>query len=440
MNTCVGYAWNRQKSYWQRPNMLSEQDAMDLRVFPTQYDFLTAKDQLLCWIAGVGAGKSWALAWWVLNECMKYPGNIGMVAAATNPQLRMATIPTFHEVFAEAGVEYEFSEWRGVCQFANGSWFKYQSLDIPSEQLKGSTLGFLAVDEVDACPEKHIEKLIGRLRRMHTSRRCRLIGNSPPPQHFLEYWFLPNRAGELGRKARGRLITSPTYENTLLPKDYIEKLEMQYPPGTNEHRRYVMGELGVPMEGVVLKEFESRHVVAESEVPWDRIVGYVNALDLGANHYTVLLRGALTDDDRLFIIDEHAARRTLLQEHAAAIQRIRTKQGASNMGTIFCDHDAQDRLELESLGVDTVPALKDSKLRNIDMVRRRLREDRLFIVGAKCPHLLSEIPYWVWHENKDEPIKKNDDCVDCLCYLVSGLDREADWFENGVADMAEAVS
>lgn len=387
-------------------------NALEVKLFQTQYDFLTAEEPVVCWIGGVGTGKSWAMAWWVLSECMKYPGNIGMLAAATNPQLRMATIPTFKEVFALAGVDYEFSEWRGVFEFANGSWFKAQSLDIPAAELKGSTLGFLAVDEVDACPKEHIEKLIARLRRQNASRRCRMTGNSPPPGHFLEQWYGPTAV-----RKRGRLLQSSTYENHLLPKDYIEKLETQYPPGTVEYRRYVLGEIGVPLEGIVYREFDKHHIVKATDVPWNRVIGYINALDLGNNHYTVFLRAAVTDDDRIYVYGEHAARVMLLEDHAREIHKlldsdpanVASKPQYDPVGPVWADHDAQDRMELAALGIDTIPAVKDDKAMGIDAVRHRLRHNTLFFVEGATPQLLGELPNYVWSDTKDEPVKKKDD-------------------------------
>lgn len=416
---------------------------MDIKLFKTQFEFMSAPDEILCWIGGVGCGKTWCLAWWVLQQCLDYPGNIGVVAAATNPQLRMSTIPTFREVFDLAGIEYEFSEWLGVFKFPNGSWFKAQSLDIPAAQLKGSTLGFLAVDEVDACPEEHIEKLIGRVRRLNASRLVRMTGNSPPPLHYLERWFLPECAARARKPLRGRLLQSSTYENFLLPEDYIRKLELQYPPGSIEHRRYVLGELGVPMEGQVYKEFGDHLFIDFNRVPWHDIIGYVNGLDLGFNHWTVFYRAAIDEQDNMYFFAEYAAQGQLLEDHVAGIVRLLNMDPAElhEDGTIYCDHDAQDRAELKRLGIRTVPAVKDDKSAGIDAVRNRMRRGgkersgAVYFVRGATPRLLVEIPYYVWapatetKSGKDEPVKKDDDACDAMRYTISGYDLERDEVE-----------
>lgn len=412
-------------------------NSMELEVFKGQYDFMNADDPVLCWIGGIGCGKTFCLALWVYREAMSVPGNIGVVAAATNPQLRMSTIPTFQEVFDLIGAEYTFNEWLGVFKFPNGSWFKMQSLDIPESQLKGSTLGFLAFDEVDACPEKHIEKLIGRVRRMGASRRVRMTGNSPPPNHFLERWFLPEKAKVAGTKVRGRLMQTSTFDNHLLPKDYIEKIELQYPKGSTEYRRYILGELGVPMDGIVYKELDQHHIIKYDQVPWDRVIGYTNGLDLGFHHWTVFTRAAITSFDELYFFDEYACQEGYLEDHVSNIFRLLDNDpaGIGDDGTIYCDHDAQDRAEMARLGLHTVPAVKNDKLAGIDCIRSRLRNNKIYFVADRMPKTMSEFPYYIWDTEtaksagRDEPVKKNDDAMDSIRYATSGYDLVRDELE-----------
>lgn len=411
---------------------------MDLLLTPDQWRFQMCREQIACEIGGRATGKTTRnLAIWILRQMNDYPGNQGVVFSSTLPQLRQATIPGVHEMFDLVGQEYEYSEWKSTVTFPNGSWYRYQPLvSVPEDEIKGANLGFLGGDEVDACPETHIEKLLGGLRRPGTSQEARFVGNSPPVGSFLEKWFIPAEAARFNREPMGVLFQSSTYDNHFLTPKYVKMMERMWPPGTVKHRRYMLGEMRVPLEGAVYDRFENRHVVSWDDVPWNRIVGYVNALDLGSNHYTVFLRAAITDDDCMYVISEHAARRTLLRDHAIAIRGLRSEQGAANMGTIFCDHDAQDRLELASLGVDTVPALKGSKALNIDAVNLRFGEDRLFIVGERCPHLLSEIPYYVWSEVKDEPVKKNDDA--CFAGDVEVMTLNG-WVRLDAASEADTV-
>lgn len=378
--------------------------------------------------------NTFTLALWTVKQCMDFPGVRGVIASSTNPQLKQATIPDFHRVFDKLGVEYEYSEWRGVVEFANGSSYKYQSLDIPEEQTKGGNIGFLGLDEADGCPEGHVKKLAMTVRSDIGSRQRRFVGNSPPPKHWLFRWFVEKDALEAKQKVRGPLYQASMFENYLLPKDFIEAALLDNPPGSIEYRRWILGEMGVPLEGLVYTEFDKRHIIPASKVPWNRVVGYINALDLGANHYTVFMRAAVTDDDKVYVFAEYAGRRTELAVHANRIKELLALDPADlehkrpyedNVGAVWCDHDLQDRLELAVLGIDTIPAIKGDKAAGISAVKSRLNRNTLFFVDGACAKLMEELPYYTWHLKNDDTIRENDDSVDCLRYLIGGFDLES---------------
>lgn len=388
----------------------------EIFMLPTQHAVWNCTDQTACCIAGVGTGKSLLLGRLVAREVCKWPKNLGVIAAATAPQLRMSTIPKCLEAWDEIGLWYSYKEYKATVEFANGSWLKFQSLDIPAVELKGSELGFLMVDEIDGCGKDHIEALRQRVRRPLTSRVERFFGNSPPPGHWLEEKFIPHPDKP---KPWGKLFQTMTYENKFLAPDYIERLENQYPPGTPAHDRYMLGKMGVAIEGAVYPEFDpKRHCITEAELPAG-LWRYGYGLDLGHDHPTVFIKAALGDDGVLYVMDEHAKSRELLKVHAARIMQMYVG------GPIFSDHDAQDRYELADLGVGTVPADKDV-LRGIQAVRTRLRDGTIKFVASKCPRLMWEFPRYVWHTPvgavMERPKKIDDDALDALRYLVIGLD------------------
>lgn len=378
--------------------------------------------------------NTFTLALWTVKQCMDYPGVRGVIASSTNPQLKQATIPDFLHVFDLLGLEYEYSEWRGVVEFSNGSSFKFQSLDVPEEQIKGGNIGFFGVDEVDACLEGHIKKLGMAVRAEVGSLQRRFVGNSPPPKHWTFRWFVEKDAREAKQKVRGPLYQASMFENYLLPKTFVEAALLDNPEGSIEYRRWILGEMGVPLEGLVYTEFDKRHIIPASGVPWNRVVGYINALDLGANHYTVFMRAAVTDDDKVYVFAEYAGRRTELAVHANRIKELLALDPADlehkrpyedNVGAVWCDHDLQDRLELAVLGIDTIPAIKGEKDAGISAVKKRLNRNTLFFVDGACPKLMEELPYYIWHPKTDDTVRENDDACDCLRYLVGGFDLES---------------
>lgn len=398
-----------------------------ITMLPTQWEVWNCDAQVVAWIAAVGTGKTKLLAWAAADECMRYSNNIVVVAAATAPQLAISTIPKCLQEWDELGIWYDYKAYKNTVTFANGSWLRFQSLDVPAEQLKGSELGALLVDETDGCERAKIEALFGRVRRPGTSRRIRLFGNSPPPGHWLEEWFCPR---DSRKKPRGVLFQASTYENRFLAPDYIKNiLEPTYPPGTPGHDRFMLGKFGVALEGAIYTEYDTkRHLIEASAVP-KHLLGYVYGLDFGHHHPMVFLKAALGADDVLYIVGEYCRSQALLADHAAAITEM--YEG----GPIMADHDAQDRFELEHYGLHTLTADKNV-LVGISLVKKRLREGKIKIVASKCHRLISEFPYYIW--DKDEkPVKINDDALDCLRYIVNCLDHTSaadDAILDGIAE------
>lgn len=390
-------------------------------LLPTQMAVWRDKSPVVCYIGGIGTGKSHLLSMYAARESLQYKNNLGIIAAATAPQLKLSTIPTCRKVWDSVGLWYSYKEYKATVEFANGSWLKFQSLDIPAGELKGSELGWLAIDEVDTCGEEHVERLWGRVRRTGASRTQRYFGNSPPPMHWVEKWFAPT---EIGRRPMGKLYQAATYENKFLPDDYIAGLELKHPPGTPGHDRFLMGKLGVALEGAIYFEFDPKtHLIRRDQVPEDACL-FAYGLDLGHHHPTVFLVGALSTDDTLYIVAEHCSSTMLLKDHAERIKAL------YRGGPIFSDHDAQDRFELQALGVTTVPANKDVA-EGIQNVKTRLRSGKLKIVGDACPRLVSELPFYRW--GKDEmPVKINDDA--CFTAATEVLTKQG-W--KSLADVQE---
>lgn len=385
-----------------------------IRMLPTQKKVWDCKAATACCIAGIGTGKTLSLGWLLAREAYKYPNNVIVVAAATAPQLKMSTVPTSIEAWQMMGIAYNYKEYKAMVEFPNGSLVKFQSLDVPAAELKGSTLGALFVDEIDACSLPHIEALRGRVRRPLTSRVQRFFGNSPPPGHWLENVFT-------GERTWGPLFQATTYENQFLPEDYLRSCEGQWPVGTAQHDRFMLGKMGVALQGAVYPEFKPElHCITEAEVP-EKLWRFGYGLDLGFNHPTVLLEGGLADDGTLYVLREYSRAGALLVQHAESIKQI------YRGGPIWSDHDLQDRWELNALGINTIPADK-AVTRGIEHVRRRLRNKTIKIVKAACPGLIREFPRYVWKESlaltEERPEKKEDDHVDALRYLVVGLDAE----------------
>lgn len=410
-------------------------------------------------VGGVGYGKTLVMGDFILEECFNYPEGQLMVAGATIPAMEAATIKKLLENFRSRNVWFEYKEYKQRVHFSNGTWFKFQSLDVPQKELEGSELSALAIDEITSCPRKQVFSLLNRVRRQSPvaqqynlmkvihgeenldagegvikpgdpgwwdfSRRVLFCGNPPEPGHWLEKEYIPADDED---EPIGEYISASTYENELLTDDYVRNLEKQYPPGTHLHRRMMLGEFGVPMEGAVYAEYNpNRHLIHIDEVPFgpyedekaEQIVLWRNGLDLG--HGTqdafAFLVACISNRNVIYIIDEYYHKHPrIMQQHAAAIrQKFRG-------GSIWSDYGGQERMELAALGIRTYPANKDLVM-GVHSVRARFKTDKLKIVRGRCPNLLREMSSYEWGpDDKPKKGKEGDHALDCMRYIVASVD------------------
>jgi len=286
-------------------------------------------------------------------------------------------------------------------------------------RIQGKTVyGWLA-DEVTQHPRTFVKM---------AQSRCRGAGkiwpkfwtcNPDVPEHYIKSEYIENMDLDI------RTWQFELFDNPILSREYIAELEASY--SGVYYDRYIRG-LWVHAEGMVLDEYDRElHIVDPFEIPrsWKRIRG----IDFGFQNPFCCLWGAIDEDDRLYIYDEHYERQQLLDYHADEIK----SRGDHNLIGTPADHDAQDVAELRKYGVTTTPAIKDVGIGIQKMKARfKVQEDgrpRIFI-SRNCTNLIREIPLYRWEEpkegraEKEEPVKVDDHALDALRYMIMYIDRK----------------
>jgi hypothetical protein len=139
---------------------------------------------------------------------------------------------------------------------------------------------------------------------------------------------------------------------------------------------------------------------------WRRI----EAIDLGYEDYFCDLFVAM-HDGAMWFYDEYYQNQTLMKDHAAEILSRRTDMSLftdvlNNVGLedCICDHDRQERAELDAAGVWNSPAQKGpgSVALSIQILNRKMmpRADGRpsFYVSPDCPHLIQQLGSIVYKE------------------------------------------
>lgn len=207
-----------------------------------------------------------------------------------------------------------------------------------------------------------------------------------------------------------------------LPEGYIDTLDALPPLARS---RMLEGKW-VSAEGLIFPEFnEKAHVVPRFEIPtfWNKYA----SLDFGVVHPTAWLAGAVAPNGDLYIYKEYCYAGARIQEHA---KMIKTIQNNDFIIKTWSDHDKNARMEYHANGIYTTLAIKDFK-KSVDEVSKRLHSDKdnkpTIYIMDNCIQLIQELFGYCWKVtksngiSKEEQVKLNDDLMDCLRYICTGL-------------------
>lgn len=334
-----------------------------------------------------------------------------MIVAPTYPMLRDVTQKTFFELLRSTNYQFRFNKSDGHLEiFGRNVYFR--SADNP-ERLRGPNLSWFYGDEFALVRAETWDILIGRIR---VGKPRGWITTTPKGYNWIyRRWVKDPLPGY-------EIIRARTEENKHLPAEYIEDLKASY---VGEFARQELDGEFTLFEGLVYAEYRS--ALHSPDFQTTEGMTFVRAIDYGYTNPFVCLFGAVDEDGRLYIYDEHYASKKLIKDH---VQEIKKREG--KFSWTVADHDAQDNAEMRSQGIPTINARKNV-IEGIQRVKARLMvqgdgRPRLFI-HPRCENTIRELQSYQWQESKEgrndkeEPVKENDHTMDALRYMVMHLDK-----------------
>jgi phage terminase large subunit-like protein len=223
------------------------------------------------------------------------------------------------------------------------------------------------------------------------------------------------------------------FDNPFIPQADKDEIVSLY--GKDEVKRRIEG-LFEMVQGAVFKEWQPKLSVLEDfpKIPasWRRVAG----IDLGYVHPFVCVWMAVSPDGEFFIYDEYYQAGEVMEYHSAQIQQHEQDSlesflcdhlSFSGIESRVCDHERQNRAELEFHGVWTEPANKDVEL-SVQFLNRLMKprangKPSLF-VAPWCEHVIQEFSTCHWKEirtgaeQKEVIAKIDDDTVDAVRYAA----------------------
>lgn len=390
-----------------------------------------------------GTGKSRVCLTKIHLACLKTPGVRALVVRKTGVSLGSSTLVTYREKVAAEAIEagtvrfYSGSPSEAASyQYDNGSVIVVGGMDR-ADKVLSTEYDLIFADEVTELAEKDWQTLLTRLRHGKLSFQQAMAACNPgPPKHWAKI-----RSRSSLKMIESRHIDNPAYFNadgSMTPEGtaYMATLDSL----TGVHRLRLRDGVWAAAEGIIYDEFDpALHVVRRFEVPedWPRDL----VVDFGFKHPFVAQWWAQDPDGGLVMYREIYMTERLVEDHARQIVRLSADDPP--LRSVIADHHAENRASLERhLGIEVTPAKKTVK-DGIDAVKARLKVQgdgraRMFFMEdslVEPDHRLAdegrptctvdEFGMYIWDPRRpDQPLKVNDDGMDCVRYRVAECDLQ----------------
>lgn len=397
----------------------------------------TAKIRAL--FGGNRASKSETGGYETVRLTRAYPGELFWVCGSTQDKLKICHKKIMKYLSPN---EIQFISWTNsalgipnLLRKTDGTTIEYKTYKSGIEAFAGESCKGVWMDEDPA-----ISRISGEEIFVEALQRTVDCGG------FLYITATPI----LGKNWMWKRIRQPSFESpnidtwqvSLLENKFIaqdEKDLIKSLMTADEIDRRFYG-LFTTLSGAVFKEFfADRHVIEPFPIPadWSHSIG----IDLGYNNPFACVFAACAPDGTTYIYEGYKTNETLLADHYAKITTIAddfSLYGEPGKDAPFyrwesaiCDHDAQERAELEALGMITLPANKDVNL-SIAIINRLFKQDKLFIFNT-MPDLIDELQTLIYKpisdrsDEKETILKRNDHLIDAMRYVIMYYHADSDF-------------
>ena len=194
-------------------------------------------------VGALGSGKTAVGCVEGILQSIEHPGNVGLVARKSLPELKSTTLKRFFEFLPDPLVISYNKTDRELYIRTNGepSLVHFGPLDEIG-RYKSLELGWFFIDEADQTTEDHWLTLCGRLRLKGIPAYGMVATNPTSTSHWIyDKWVVSPTEGY-------EIFRSKTSDNEVnLPKGYLGELRKTYPE--DWQKRFLDGHFGVLQSG-----------------------------------------------------------------------------------------------------------------------------------------------------------------------------------------------
>jgi hypothetical protein len=396
-----------------------------------------------------GGGKShWLLAQMGADDCQRVPG----LKCLLLRKVGKANMEHFEDLRRRlfTGLVHEFSAYRGVLTFGNGSRIiaGHFQAEKDIDAYLGLEYDVIGIEEATTLSSRKHQDITTCCRTSKPKWRPRIYSTTNPGGVGHAWYRAKFVAPYLERLRNGTNGSNGTFGETIFVPARVSDNQFNNP----EYQRVLEGLTGWQRRAWLDGDWDLAagqffttfrrdiHVVADFDET--RAREWFAALDYGFAHYTVVLLGCTDGDGNVFVVDEHAERMWLPQRHAAAVRAMLARHGlvVEQLRRFVAGADVFSRqsdgttiaAQYKREGITLRPA-------NMDRVNGWAELLQLFgepavgigprlFIHRRCGRLVETLPSLQHDPNRPEDVLKvdadedgvgGDDAADALRYLVA---------------------
>lgn len=215
-----------------------EQNKIRIKLSEWQKKFILDgfDDPLRIACTGVSAGKSRALAWWLILQMLKKPACRCIGLAQTHKALKRVLIREMQVVCNILHTGYSYNKSEQEFSLPNDSILFGYSGENSEAMLGLSEIDILAIDESAYLNEEAYQYASDRMRGGRYDPMTRLI--SSPQSMSAENWF-----SSLCKNHPDSVIHATALDNPFTSEKFKQGLKDRYVEGSNIYRQQVLGEI-----------------------------------------------------------------------------------------------------------------------------------------------------------------------------------------------------
>ena len=384
----------------------------NIELSDSQYEFIYNDTNHVLFCGGVGSGKTFSGALWVIMMALKYPNCRGLITANTHSQLRKATLAELFSICDMLGVKYKYLVNQNRLFIHNSEILCY-TMENP-DNLAGPTVGYWWADEAAFYKRLAWDKGMARVRDKKGPCNVR-VTTTPNGFNWLYEHFVENPADYK------QVIYSRTLDNSdNLPDTYVKQLKEQY--DTKMAAQELDGQFVNMNSGQVYYSFDRNKHVKEVDLrPNDLLMV---GLDFNVHPLCgvyIAKRGSM-----IYIVDElylensntFEAAKEIIKSYPHRYMQIVADETGNRRRT---SSNQTDHEIIRRAGLDLVkfrnPGVKD-RYNNVN----RLFDKNYIKIHPSCKNLIKDLEQ-LTHDNDDDMLSHISDALGYACWKISPLER-----------------